>query len=163
MKWTRVCKEPFANIVHGILHSHSTNDFAVQDSATSILCHPPQIKILQRRAVLKMCRQYCRLYCVTDITSHLDMSPPDISFEYMSFVFPGGEPWTLEYPGIEKPSSINHGPKNGFNCSGSLGFIYQAMGVHSAVINGRKQIDHIDRDEMVSMRAKTTQCDLANR
>lgn len=55
----------------------------------------------------------------------------------------------MEYPGIDKPDTIDHGPKNGFNCSASLGMIYQAMGVHSAVINGRKQIDYIDRHEMV--------------
>ena len=61
----------------------------------------------------------------------------------------GQEPWTLEYPGIDKPNTIDHGPKNGFNCSASLGMIYQAIGVHSAVINGRKQIDYIDHDEMV--------------
>lgn len=61
----------------------------------------------------------------------------------------GQKPWTMEYPLIEKPESIDHGPKNGFNCSGSLGFIYQAMGVHSAVINGKKQIEDIGRDEMV--------------
>lgn len=59
----------------------------------------------------------------------------------------------MEYPGIEKPDTIKHGPKNGFNCSGSLGFIYQAMGVHSAAVNGRKQIDHIDSDEMVRQRS----------
>ena len=55
----------------------------------------------------------------------------------------------MEYPGIDKPDTIDHGPKNGFNCSASLGMIYQAMGVHSAVISGRKQIDYIDRNEMV--------------
>lgn len=55
----------------------------------------------------------------------------------------------MEYPGIDKPDTIDHGPKNGFNCSASLGMIYQAMGVPSAVINGRKQIDYIDHSEMV--------------
>ena len=55
----------------------------------------------------------------------------------------------MEYPGIDKPDTIDHGPKNGFNCSASLGMIYQAMGVHSGVISGRKQIDYIDRNEMV--------------
>ena len=64
----------------------------------------------------------------------------------------------MEYPGIDKPDTINHGPKNGFNCSGSLGFIYQAMGVHSAVVNGRKQIDHIDRAEMVSQCSAAASC-----
>lgn len=65
------------------------------------------------------------------------------------YVPTGQEPWTMEFPGIDKPDTIDHGPKNGFNCSASLGMIYQAMGVHSAVINGRKQIDYIDRYEMV--------------
>ena len=30
-----------------------------------------------------------------------------------------------------------------------MGFVYEAMGVHSAVINGKKQVEDIGRDEMV--------------
>ena len=30
-----------------------------------------------------------------------------------------------------------------------MGFVYEAMGVHSSVINGEKQVEDIDRDEMV--------------
>ena len=59
------------------------------------------------------------------------------------------EPWVLEFPSPEKPESINHGPADGFNFPGGMGFVYEAMGVHSSVINGKKQVEDIGRDEMV--------------
>lgn len=55
----------------------------------------------------------------------------------------------LEFPPPEKPESINHGAEDGFNFPGGMGFVYEAMGVHSSVINGKKQVEDIGRDEMV--------------
>ena len=55
----------------------------------------------------------------------------------------------LEFPPPEKPESINHGTADGFNFPGGMGFVYEAMGVHSSVINGKKQVEDIDRNEMV--------------
>ena len=62
----------------------------------------------------------------------------------------GQEPWELDFPFPDQPDSINHGPADGFNYGGGLGFVYEAMGVHSAVINGKKQVEDVGRDEMVS-------------
>ncbi|KAL3143066.1 hypothetical protein ABBQ38_003341 [Trebouxia sp. C0009 RCD-2024] len=63
----------------------------------------------------------------------------------------GEEPWVLEFPPPEKPESINHGAADGFNFPGGIGFVYEAMGVHSAVINGKKQVEDIGRDEMIML------------
>ncbi len=65
----------------------------------------------------------------------------------------GEEPWVLDFPLPDKPESINHGSTDGFNFGGSLGFIYEAMGVHSSVICGNKQVEDVGRDEMVSWTA----------
>ncbi len=62
----------------------------------------------------------------------------------------GEEAWVLEFPLPDKPESINHGSSGGFNFGGSLGFVYEAMGVHSSVICGKKQVEDVGRDEMVS-------------
>lgn len=56
----------------------------------------------------------------------------------------------LDFPLPDKPESINHGSADGFNFGGSLGFVYEAMGVHSSVICGKKQVEDVGRDEMVS-------------
>jgi hypothetical protein len=56
----------------------------------------------------------------------------------------------LDFPLPDKPESINHGSTDGFNFGGSLGFVYEAMGVHSSVICGKKQVEDVGRDEMVS-------------
>lgn len=55
----------------------------------------------------------------------------------------------LDFPPPDKPESINHGSEDGFNFPGGMGFVYEAMGVHSSVINGKKQVEDIGRDEMV--------------
>lgn len=55
----------------------------------------------------------------------------------------------LDFPPPDKPESINHGAEDGFNFPGGMGFVYEAMGVHSSVINGKKQVEDIGRDEMV--------------
>lgn len=70
----------------------------------------------------------------------------------------GQDPWELDFPFPEQPDSINHGPADGFNYGGGLGFVYEAMGVHSAVINGKKQVEDVGRDEMVSMLSATACC-----
>ena len=73
----------------------------------------------------------------------------------------GEEPWVLDFPLPDKPESINHGSTDGFNFGGSLGFVYEAMGVHSSVICGKKQVEDVGRDEMVSWTAcvcKHLQC-----
>ena len=62
----------------------------------------------------------------------------------------GEEPWVLDFPLPNKPESINHCSADGFNFGGSLGFVYEAMGVHSSVICGKKQVEDVGRDEMVS-------------
>lgn len=59
----------------------------------------------------------------------------------------------LDFPLPDKPESINHGSSDGFNFGGSLGFVYEAMGVHSSVICGKKQVEDVGRDEMVSCNA----------
>ncbi len=65
----------------------------------------------------------------------------------------GEEPWVLDFPLPDKPESINHGSTDGFNFGGSLGFVYEAMGVHSSVSCGKKQVEDVGRDEMVSRTA----------
>ena len=59
----------------------------------------------------------------------------------------------LDFPLPDKPESINHGSSDGFNFGGSLGFVYEAMGVHSSVICGKKQVEDVGREEMVSCNA----------
>ncbi len=57
----------------------------------------------------------------------------------------------LRFPNPEKPPQIDHGPaEGGFNFGGSLGFIWQAMAVHSAVLKGAKEMDAISHRETVS-------------
>ena len=56
----------------------------------------------------------------------------------------------LRYPNAEKPPQIDHGPaEGGFNFGGSLGFIWQAMAVHSAVLKGVKEMADISHRETV--------------
>ena len=56
----------------------------------------------------------------------------------------------LRYPNPEKPAEIDHGDsEGGFNFGGSLGFIWQAMAVHSAVLKGRKEMADISHRETV--------------
>ena len=69
----------------------------------------------------------------------------------MVIIAAGQEPWVLDFPLPDQPDSIDHGPADGFNFGGGLGFVYEAMGVHSAVINGKTQSEDVDRYEQVSM------------
>ena len=63
----------------------------------------------------------------------------------------GEEVHELRYPNPEKPREIDHGDaEGGFNFGGSLGFIWQAMAVHSAVLKGRKEMADISHEETVS-------------
>lgn len=70
----------------------------------------------------------------------------------------GQDPWELDFPFPEQPDSINHGSADGFNYSRGLGFVHKAMGVHSAMINGKKQVEDAGQDMMVSMLSMIACC-----
>lgn len=81
-------------------------------------------------------------FCMVQVNDEVDIQEPA-----------GEEPWVFDFPLPDRPESINHGSTDGFNFGGSLGFVYEAMGVHSAVICGKKQVEDVGRDEMVSWSA----------
>ncbi|KAK9811631.1 hypothetical protein WJX72_007301 [[Myrmecia] bisecta] len=64
----------------------------------------------------------------------------------------GKEPFDLEFSPPEKPPEISHGDaEGGWNFEGSMGFVYEAMAIHSAVVSGVKELKDVSNDEMVML------------
>ena len=58
----------------------------------------------------------------------------------------------MEFPQPETPESINHGPEDGgFNFGGSMGFLYEVMAVHSAVVNGHRGYEDVHKEEIINV------------
>ncbi|KAK9807592.1 hypothetical protein WJX72_003590 [[Myrmecia] bisecta] len=70
----------------------------------------------------------------------------------LTFAPTGGEPQTFHFDPPRKPESINHGDEEGgWNFGGSIGFVYEAMGVHSAVVNNARGVRDVPEEEMVAL------------
>jgi len=55
-----------------------------------------------------------------------------------------------EFPLPPKPDSISHGDaEGGWNFAGSMGFIFEVMAVHSAIVKGEPGVCDASNDEML--------------
>jgi dihydrodiol dehydrogenase / D-xylose 1-dehydrogenase (NADP) len=62
------------------------------------------------------------------------------------------KPWVLELPMPDRPHRVQHGKADGgWNYGGSIGFVYEAMAVHSHVVQGLKEIKDVSHRETVQI------------
>ena len=89
---------------------------------------------------------FCK--CLWPITVSTSMDPAND----MGMLCVGGRPQQLDFPQPETPESINHGSEDGgFNFGGSMGFLYEIMAVHGAVVNGHRGYPDVSKEEIIQV------------